>query len=89
MKTTAGMARLSKAASPWAMTSAATLPSRLALCASMGPVAASPMAKMFGSSVRQSGPVRMKPLSSVLTRVFCSPMSSVFGRRPMATSTCA
>ena len=53
------------------MTSAATLPSRLALCASMGPVATSPMAKMFGSSVRQSGSVSDEALVVDLRRA-CS-----------------
>ena len=55
-----------------AMTSAATLPSRLALWASMGPWATSPMAKMVGSAVRHSWSVTMKPLVVDL-RPWCSP----------------
>ena len=50
-----------------AMTSAATLPSCVALCASMGWPTMSPMAKMCGTLVRICLSTGMKPRSSTVT----------------------
>ena len=50
-----------------AMTSAATLPSCVALCASIGSPTTSPMAKMCGTFVRSCASTGMKPRSSTAT----------------------
>ena len=65
--------RLSNAAGSPASTSAATLPSCDALCASIGSPATSPIAKMCGSAVRCCLSTSTKPLSSISTFVFSRP----------------
>ena len=69
--------------SPWrrrtlfwpAATSAATLPSCIALCASIGWPTMSPMAKMCGTLVRICLSTGMKPRSSTATPAFSAPIA--------------
>ena len=81
------MARASKADGSPARTSAATLPSRIALWASSGSPATSPMAKIRSSEVRCCSSTTIKPFSSHFTRVVSKPIPWVLGCRPTAMST--
>src|SRR3954471_2971761 len=73
------MPRGSKATFSPAMTSAATLPSCVALCASIGSPTTSPMAKMCGTFVRRCASTPTKPRSSTATPACSAPRVA---RRP-------
>ena len=79
------MPRGSKATFSPAMTSAATLPSCVALCASIGSPTTSPMAKMCGTFVRRCASTPMKPRSSTATPACSAPTSPPLGLRPTAS----
>ena len=81
------MTRASKPLFSPAATSAATLPSWVALCASIGPGTRSPIAKMCGTFVRCWSSTGTKPRSSTWTPAASAPKRSLFGRRPTATRT--
>ncbi len=70
-----------------AMTSAASLPSCVALCASMGSPTMSPIAKMCGTLVRIWLSTGIQPRSFTVTPAFSAPMLFPLGRRPTASST--
>ena len=87
VKTTAGTASGWKAVGSSQIASIATAASWLALCASIGSPATSPIANRFGSAVRRCRSVSMKPRSSSCAPVCSSPSPALLGRRPVATST--
>ena len=87
VKTTAGMARGSKTVFLPRMASTATRPSCVALWASMGSPATSPMAKMDGPAVRRWASTFTKPFGSSWIPVLSSPSPCEFGFRPTDTST--
>ena len=62
-------------------------PSSLPLCASIGPRTASPTAQTLPAPVRHSSSTSMKPRSSSRTPVPSPSRPSVWGRRPIATTT--
>ena len=78
---------MSIAAGRPAQTSAATLPSCVALCASIGLPAMSPIAKTPFTVVFWYSSTTIKPLSLTFISVFSSCKSSVFGFLPTATRT--
>ena len=69
------------------MFSAATLPSWVALWASIGCPTTSPMAKMWPTLVRCCLSTGMNPRSSTNTPAASAPTARPLGRRPTATST--
>ena len=79
------MARASKKLLRPAATSAATFPSCIALCASIGCPTTSPMAKMCGTLVRICLPTPMKPEGSTETPARSAEIKAPLGRRPTAT----
>mmetsp|Transcript_18519 Transcript_18519/g.65518 ORF Transcript_18519/g.65518 Transcript_18519/m.65518 type:complete len:229 (+) Transcript_18519:2586-3272(+) len=69
------------------MFSTAAMPSSSALCANIGPAMQSPMAHTPGTFVRNSWSTSMRPRRSVGMPRASRPRPSVYGRRPVATST--
>src|SRR6266850_335049 len=86
VNTTAGTTTLSNATGRPAIASAATLPWRIARCASIGSPVASPTAHTWLSAVRPRSSTCTKPRSLTRTRVVSRPSPRVLGRRPTATS---
>src|SRR5918993_1461006 len=70
-----------------AMFSATAIPSSSALWASIGPGITSPIAQTPGTDVRNSWSVSIWPRLFVFSPIFSRPSPSVFGRRPIDTST--
>ena len=68
------------------MRSATATPSSFALCASIGPRTQSPTAKTPSAPVLQCSSTTMKPRSSSFTPVPSASSPSVYGRRPMQTT---
>ncbi len=87
VNTTAGIAFGIKTDFLPARTSATTLPSWVALCASIGSPATSPIANILGSDVLISSFTRMNPFESVSAFVFSSPSPPLFGFLPTQMST--
>mmetsp|Transcript_960 Transcript_960/g.3099 ORF Transcript_960/g.3099 Transcript_960/m.3099 type:complete len:330 (-) Transcript_960:153-1142(-) len=69
------------------MFSTAAMPSSSALCASIGPATMSPMAHTPGTLVLKSCSMMTRPALSCSTPASFRPRPSVYGRRPVATST--
>mmetsp|Transcript_13540 Transcript_13540/g.33793 ORF Transcript_13540/g.33793 Transcript_13540/m.33793 type:complete len:223 (-) Transcript_13540:468-1136(-) len=63
------------------------MPSSSALCASIAPRAASPMAQIPGTLVAQCSSVSTMPRAPTFTPIFSRPRPSVYGTRPVETST--
>ncbi len=84
---TAGIARGPHSAGSPRIASTATRASAVALCASPGSPATSPIAEMCGTAVRRCRSTGMNPFASSDSPAFSSPRFTVFGRRPTETST--